>query len=180
MDTKIYNSKFERLRSPERLAKMEVPRVVELSLAGLDVKHVLDVGTGSGVFAEEFLKFVPEVSGVDLNPEALELAKKMVPQANYKQGKMEALPFEDDAFNLVFMGFVLHETPEREKALAEAKRCAKKRVVVFEWPSFEKDSSVDTGRRVSEEEMQKYSDELGFDSYSQIDLQDMMLYILDL
>ncbi len=181
METKIFNSKFERLRNPERLAKMEVPRVVELSLAGLnDVKRVLDVGTGSAVFAEEFLKFVPEVSGVDLNPEALKLARKLVPQASYELGKMEHLPFADDDFDVVFMGLVLHETPEREQALVEAMRCARKRVVVFEWPSFKKDDSVDTGKRVAVEEIQKYADELGFANFQQIELTHMMLYILDI
>lgn len=178
METKIYNSKFDKLRSEERLAKMEVPRVVKLALANLDVKRVLDVGTGSGVFAEEFLKFVPEVSGVDLNAEAIELAKKYAPKASFHIGKMEDLSFDDKSFDVVFLGHVLHETPDRKKALAEAQRCAISRVVVFEWPSFKEDSSVATGKRVSVEEMEKYAEELNFNSFEKIDLTHMKLYIL--
>jgi methylase of polypeptide subunit release factors len=41
-----------RLRSPERLEQLEVERVVELSLEGITAGSVLDVGTGTGVFAE--------------------------------------------------------------------------------------------------------------------------------
>ncbi|HTZ51502.1 MAG TPA: hypothetical protein VMF68_07580, partial [Spirochaetia bacterium] len=49
-----FHGGVERLRAPERLALMEVPRVVALSLDGGGFASVLDVGTGAGVFAEAF------------------------------------------------------------------------------------------------------------------------------
>ena len=40
----------DRLRAPERIALMEVPRVAALSSEGLTIQTALDVGTGTGVF----------------------------------------------------------------------------------------------------------------------------------
>ena len=55
MHERRFNREIERLRDPQRVARMEIARVIELSLAGLaSSKTVLDVGTGSGLFAEQF------------------------------------------------------------------------------------------------------------------------------
>lgn len=44
----------ERLRAAERVALLEVPRVIELTFGGLTIASALDVGTGTGIFAEAF------------------------------------------------------------------------------------------------------------------------------
>jgi methylase of polypeptide subunit release factors len=55
----------KRLRSPQRVALLEVERVIALSMENLAVKSVLDLGTGTGVFAEAFSELVPAVIGID-------------------------------------------------------------------------------------------------------------------
>ncbi len=49
-----FQGQADRLRAPDRLARIEVPRVVTLSTEGIVVERVLDIGTGTGVFAEAF------------------------------------------------------------------------------------------------------------------------------
>jgi hypothetical protein len=49
-DKKCHN--LEKLRSPERMALLEVERVVQLTLEGCVADSILDIGTGSGLFAE--------------------------------------------------------------------------------------------------------------------------------
>ena len=71
MHEKIYEGGVERLRAPERVARLEVERVVSICLEGVELKSVLDVGVGSGLFAEEFSKRGLEVAGVDVNPEMI-------------------------------------------------------------------------------------------------------------
>ena len=44
----------ERLRTPERVARLEVERVIDLALSGLAARSVLDVGIGSALFSEAF------------------------------------------------------------------------------------------------------------------------------
>ena len=76
MHERRFNREIERLRDPERLARLEVERVVALSLEGLEgVKKILDIGTGSGVFAEIFAAKGLEVNGVDANPDVLPVAQ---------------------------------------------------------------------------------------------------------
>jgi 2-polyprenyl-3-methyl-5-hydroxy-6-metoxy-1,4-benzoquinol methylase len=55
------------LRSDERLALLEIDRVITLSIEGLGLERVLDVGTGTGVFAEAFAAKGLEVVGIDAN-----------------------------------------------------------------------------------------------------------------
>jgi len=61
---------------------------------------VLDVGTGSGIFAEEFDQRGLHVSGVNANPEVVELAGGFVPQADFKEGIAEHQLYPDRSFDL--------------------------------------------------------------------------------
>lgn len=123
-----------RLRSPERVARLEVPRVVELSLAGLKASSLLDVGTGTGIFAEAFANRCLVVTGIDANADLLAQARTFVPGAEFREAVAEAIPFSDGSFDLVFLGLVLHETDDALAALREARRVGRQRVVVLEWP----------------------------------------------
>ncbi len=56
-------NQIERLRSPERLERLEVERVVSLALEGPLLRSVIDIGTGTGVFAEAFARHGLAVTG---------------------------------------------------------------------------------------------------------------------
>ena len=79
-------TQVERLRTPQRVALLEVQRVADLSLEGICVSNVLDVGIGSALFAEEFTGRGLEVAGIDPNEIMLEAARELVPNADFKQG----------------------------------------------------------------------------------------------
>ncbi len=49
-----FQGQADRLRSLDRPTRMEVPRIAALSIGGITVESVLDIGTGTGVFAEAF------------------------------------------------------------------------------------------------------------------------------
>ena len=125
-------SKKEVLRSPQRLERLEVQRVVELSLADATITSVLDVGTGTGLFAEAFSSVVEDVAGIDSNPEMIKTAQGLVPSVRFQLGSAEEIPSSDDEYDLVFLGHMLHEAHSPSSVLLEAKRCSKKRVVVLE------------------------------------------------
>jgi ubiquinone/menaquinone biosynthesis C-methylase UbiE len=130
----------DRLRSVERIALLEVERVVALSMEGLTVvRSVLDVGTGTGVFAEAFSKLTQAVTGIDTNAGLLAIARRYVPDAQFRKAPAERIPFADHSFDLVFLGHVLHETDSPLQALKEARRVARSRVVVLEWPYHEEE-----------------------------------------
>jgi len=72
---------------------------------------------------------VKSVAGIDPNPEMLEAAKKFVPSGTFLHGTVEDIPLEDNSFDIVFMGHVLHESDDIIKALAEAQRVARQKVL---------------------------------------------------
>ena len=76
-----FSGDADRLRSPERIKRLEVSNVVTLSLQGLPDAGVLDVGTGTGLFAEAFIAAGSAVTGIDTNPDLLALARRHVPTA---------------------------------------------------------------------------------------------------
>ena len=81
---KRFHGSIEFLRSQERIARLELERVVQLSLEGILANSVLDIGTGSGIFAEAFFKQIPAVTGVDVSEEMLERARQMVEGADFQ------------------------------------------------------------------------------------------------
>ena len=68
------------------------------------------------------------MTGLDVNPEMLPVARKFFPAADFREGVAEALPFGDGSFDLVFMGLLLHETDDISAALAEAHRVTSQQV----------------------------------------------------
>src|SRR5690606_20885513 len=63
--------------------------------------RLLDVGCGSGVAAALALERGVEVNGLDATPELLAFARKRAPGAEFRHGEMEALPYPDDAFDVI-------------------------------------------------------------------------------
>jgi ubiquinone/menaquinone biosynthesis C-methylase UbiE len=176
--SKHFQSDIEKLRSKKRLERLEVERVVGLSLEGIHAECVLDVGTGSGVFAEAFVPWADEITGIDSNPEMLEVARKYVPAAKFQEGVAEALPSADDEYDLVFLGHVLHESDEPLTVILEAKRCAKKSVAVLEWPYQDEKMGPSIEGRVKPDEIIAMAQKAGFQNVEKISLSHMMLYRL--
>jgi ubiquinone/menaquinone biosynthesis C-methylase UbiE len=167
---------IERLRTPERLERLEVERVVDLALEGGPVQSVLDIGTGSGVFAEAFARHGLPVTGIDTNPEMLQAARGYVPSGNFREATAEEIPYPDDAFDLAFMGLVLHETDDLLKALQEAYRVTKKRLVVLEWPYAEQEFGPGLEERLQPAQVVELASQAGFQSSQAILLEQLMLY----
>lgn len=178
MHEKRFHGGLERLRSAERLAMMETARVVSLSLEGLTSPRVLDVGTGTGVFAEAFQGAAAGVTGIDPNQELLAAAHTLVPGATFREGVAEALPFGDRSFDLVFLGHVLHETDDPLAALREARRVARRRVAILEWPWKRQEQGPPLHHRLRPARIQQLAREAGFPSVERFRLASMDFYRL--
>ncbi len=176
MNERRYQAEIERLRSPERLARLEVARVADASLDGIGAHTVLDVGTGSGLFAETFAGRGLDVSGVDVNPAMVEAAQLLVPSAHFETAPAEALPFPDQSFDLVFLGLVLHEADDLPKALAEARRVARQRVAVLEWPYRQEELPPPLVHRLKPETVAELAQQVGFRVFESVPLAHTVLY----
>ena len=175
-----FNREIERLRDPERIARLEIDRVIQLALEGLkEVRTVLDVGTGSGLFAEQFAAKGLKVTGLDVNPEMLPAAKQYVPTGTFQEGVAEKLPFSDGSFDLVFMGLLLHETDDLQAALSEAYRVTCQRLAILEWPDEEQTFGPPLHHRLAVEKIEASAKRAGFTELKQIRLEHLVLYLLD-
>ncbi len=172
-------SNVERLRSPQRLAQLEVDRVAELALEGHSIQTVLDIGTGTGVFAEAFSQRGKQVTGVDVNPEMLEVAGHYVSDGKFQPAPAEDLPFSTDSFDLAFMGLVLHETDDLLKALHEAYRVTRLRLAVLEWPYAELDFGPGLDERLQPNQVMQLAAEAGFLTRDIYRLKQLVLYRFD-
>ncbi len=173
-----FQGQADRLRAPDRLIRMEVPRVAALSIDGITVESVLDIGTGTGVFAEAFAAQGLAVTGIDVNAELLELARQTVPTAQFKQAPVEQIPFADRSFDLAFLGHVLHEADDPVAALKEAHRVARHRVAILEWPYRQEEKGPPLEHRLKPEFVTNLAQQAGFHDVETIHLEYMDFYRL--
>jgi SAM-dependent methyltransferase len=173
---RCYHGSIERLRSPERLSVLDVPRVLDYCLEGLHAASVLDVGTGSGAFAEAFAGRGLQAAGVDVNPEMVEAARRFMPQARFEIAPAEALPFPADSFDLVFLGLVLHEAGDALQALREARRVARLRVAILEWPYDASEHGPPLEHRLRPDQIEDLSRQAGFARLESVRLTHVVVY----
>jgi SAM-dependent methyltransferase len=178
MHERRFQGDIGRLRSPERLELLEVDRVVGLCLETFPARSMLDVGTGTGIFAEAFAKRGLEVSGIDANPDMLAAARGFVPGGRFQIAPAEAIPFQEASFDLIFLSHVLHEADDPLAALREARRVARQAVAVLEWPYIEEASGPQIAHRLKPEAIQALAEQSGFQHIDFHMLTHMWLYCM--
>lgn len=99
-------------------------------IKNLDIKphdNVLDLCCGTGDLASIIKKTQPKacVTGIDFSEKMLEIAKDKHPNIRFFQSDATNLPFEDNTFDIVTMGFGLRNIQNAEKAVEEVYRILK-------------------------------------------------------
>jgi SAM-dependent methyltransferase len=173
-----FHGAAEDLRSPARVALLQVATVVRLSLEGALIRSVLDVGTGTGIFAEGFAGQALRVTGIDANEELLKVARVAIPEVQFSVAVLEELPFGERSFDLVFLGHVLHETDDPLQGLREARRVARERVAILEWPYRRQRQGPPLRHRLPPDKIEGLAETAGFSSVERIGLEHMDLFRL--
>jgi len=81
--------------------------------------RVLDVCTGPGMLASSAAVRGADAIGLDFSEEAINIARRNVPGADFQQGDAQSLPFDDNSFDAVVCGFGIIHVPSPEAALKE-------------------------------------------------------------
>lgn len=132
---------------------------------------VLDLGCGSGIFAQELAEQVGlgPVVGVDLLPAALEGAQLHAPTVHLAQVHLQELPFADGTFGVVTALDVLDQRGvDVENALAEAARVLLPggvlllRVSAHSWLTGPHDLAFNTARRYGRSDIERLLANMGF------------------
>lgn len=173
-----FHGNLQGLRSAERIRRLEVERVVDLCLGAFKAKTVLDIGTGSGLFAQTFAQRGLKVTAVDVDPVMLEAARQYVPQATLELVRAEDLPYEPGSFDLVFLGVVLHETDGHLRVLMEAKRVARLGVAVLEWQYRAEKHGPPLAERIRPQDLAVLARKAGFRKFEALPLENVTLYRL--
>ena len=92
-------------------------------------RNCLEIGCGSGATSKYIAeKYLLEVTGVDIDPEEIKLARKKtvnLPPVHFSQADATSLPFPDSCFDIVLCYKVLHHVPDWSKAFNEISRVLK-------------------------------------------------------
>ncbi len=84
---------------------------------------ILDVGCGTGYFAEKFLSKY-DVTGVDISEEMIKYAQTRMKEA--VQADAQNMPFPDNTFDIVIARSLLHHLPDPKQGVKEIKRVLKR------------------------------------------------------
>jgi SAM-dependent methyltransferase len=105
-----------------------------------DGTRLLDVATGSGMLAARAAERGAHVTGIDLAPAMVALARTLHPQIDFREGSAEDLPFAPSSFDSVVSGFGVGHFSRPERVLAEFARVLvpKGRVALSWWDGFGK------------------------------------------
>ena len=100
---------------------------------------VLDIGCGAGAFLQLVTERGARAFGLDASEALLDVARTRVPDADLRVGDMEALPYDDDTFDLVTGFNAFFFANDIVAALREAGRVAKPgaAVVIQVWGPHE-------------------------------------------
>lgn len=100
-----------------------------IDLPGLKGKSVLEVGCGIGLDALEYARHGAKVTGIDLSPVCISLARRYFSYHDLdgalELANAESLPFQDDAFDMAVARQILMFTPNPDAAVGEIHRVLK-------------------------------------------------------
>ncbi|HKG21731.1 MAG TPA: class I SAM-dependent methyltransferase [Blastocatellia bacterium] len=93
-------------------------------------KRLLEVGCGTGTDLIQFARGGALVTGLDLTPRSLEIARRRFDlyglAGEFANGDAENLSFPDETFDVVYSFGVIHHTPDTERAAGEIYRVLRK------------------------------------------------------
>jgi demethylmenaquinone methyltransferase/2-methoxy-6-polyprenyl-1,4-benzoquinol methylase len=117
-------------------------RAVEIAGVGAG-DRVLDVATGTGDLAIELATRVSpggEVVGSDFSENMLALARKKAPELTFQWGNVMELPYADDEFDAVTVGFGARNFSDLDRGLAEMTRVVRPggRILILEMTTPQK------------------------------------------
>jgi SAM-dependent methyltransferase len=96
-----------------------------------DARTVVNVGAGTGSYEP------PDRELTAVEPSAVMIAQRSPDAAPVVRAGAEALPFADDSFDAAMAVLTLHHWADWRAGVAEMRRVARDRVLVFTWdPSF--------------------------------------------
>lgn len=103
----------------------EMPATLSL-LKNIKGKKILDLGCGTGIYTKILKKRGAVVSGIDLSPKMIDIAKHHIKGVDFRVGSAYRLPYESGTFDMVLASLVIHYFSNLDKAFREIRRVLRK------------------------------------------------------
>jgi len=130
---------YEELFVPALFAQW-APRMAD-AVGAVPGQRALDVACGTGILARELAARLcgGNVAGIDINEGMLSVARARAPEIHWRCAHADALPFDDQRFDIVASQFGLMFFPDRVAALGEMWRVLEPggRLAVAVWASLD-------------------------------------------
>lgn len=99
-------------------------RQIASLLKATGAEKILDAGCGEGFVVSYLLQGNDRlaITGIDCSPQAIKMARQMVPGVLFDVGDLREMPYGDDSFDLVMCLEVLEHLPDPHKGLRELRR----------------------------------------------------------
>lgn len=125
------------------LASEQVAPVLARAVAAARGCKALDLCSGHGIVARALRRVGAVVTGLDFSAAMNDLARRLVPDAEFVEGDATDLPFGDDSFDAVTIGFGVPHVPDPHRMLCEAARVLKPggRISLSAWKGDGADSA---------------------------------------
>jgi SAM-dependent methyltransferase len=118
---------YDRIGTTYAHTRQPDPRIAARIHAALgDAATVINVGAGTG-------SYEPPETVLAVEPSAVMIAQRPPGAAPAVQAGAEAIPVDDDAADAVMALLTVHHWSDPEAGIAELRRVARRRVVVFTW-----------------------------------------------
>ncbi len=101
---------------------------------------MLDLATGPGYVAARAAERGADAIGMDFSPEMLELAARLHPELEFQEGDANALPVDDESFDVVVANFLMPHLSDLPGVVREAARVTRPggRVALTTWDSAQR------------------------------------------
>lgn len=105
----------------------------------LPIESILEIGCNSApnlnLIREKVSIQDNVLFGIDVNADAIEKAKSLLPAANFVVGNVKSIPFPDKSFDIVIADAVLIYIDSNAigKAMHEIERVVKRGIILIEW-----------------------------------------------
>ena len=130
--TMNYDDEFWKKYADENESRVndEFAKFIANLASSLHCTNILEIGCGTGIDLKEF-KEPFEVNGLDLNNHALSLARKSIPNVNFKNGDITKMPYEDSSIDFIFTHKLLNYLDDKtlDAGVNEMFRVSKKYIL---------------------------------------------------
>lgn len=175
-DHKFDIRKLEKLNNPERLNMIDMNKLInEMNLDGEST--LVDVGAGTGIFAQEVLNILPKSKcyALDISQEMIDwmnqnrtplLENRLIP----KLMSESKVPLDDDVADLVFMITVHHELDNADELLSDIYRVLKqdKYILICDWKEDKHHHFVKESKIIEDLNKSGFRDINKFDDYDRL------------